>query len=67
MQFHKNAPVLFTPIDVAKILNVSRSQIYLLLKEGSLGSVKIGRSRRISENQLRNFIHFVEAGENANV
>ncbi len=65
MHFQKDVPALFTPIDVAKILNVSRSQIYLLLKDGSLGSLKIGRSRRISENQLRNFIKLVEAGENA--
>ena len=67
MHFQKNTPALFTPMDVAKILNVSRSQIYLLLKEGSLRSVKIGRSRRISENQLRNFIHLVEVGESTNV
>jgi excisionase family DNA binding protein len=58
---------MFTPVDAAKILNVSRSQVYVLLKDGALRSVKIGRSRRISENQLRHFIEQVEATEFTNV
>ncbi len=61
MQIQKNTPVMFTPVDAAKILNVSRSQVYVLLKDGALRSVKIGRSRRISENQLRRFIEQVES------
>jgi excisionase family DNA binding protein len=61
MHLQKNTPVMFSPVDAAKILNVSRSQVYVLLKDGALKSVKIGRSRRISENQLRSFIEQVEA------
>lgn len=63
MQLQKNTPVMFTPVDAAKILNVSRSQVYVLLKDGALRSVKIGRSRRISENQLKAFIQYVEESD----
>ena len=41
-------PMLFTPVQAARVLNVSRSQIYVLMKGGQLGSVHIGRSRRIA-------------------
>lgn len=61
MDLDMNLPVMFTPLEAAKILSVSRSQIYVLLKEGELKSVKIGRSRRISQNQLRSYIDFVES------
>lgn len=66
MNLEMNLPVMFTPLEAAKILSVSRSQIYVLLKEGELKSVKIGRSRRISQNQLRSYIDFVES-ETSNV
>ena len=56
MKLEKNVPVMFSPLEAAKILNISRSQIYVLLSEGELGSVKLGRSRRISQNQLLSFI-----------
>ena len=61
MDLEINLPVMFTPLEAAKILSVSRSQIYVLLKEGELKSVKIGRSRRISQNQLLSYIDFVES------
>lgn len=66
MQLQKNTPVMFSPVDAAKILNVSRSQVYVLLKHGALRSVKIGRSRRISENQLRSFIEQAEGTDFTN-
>lgn len=53
-------PVTFTPKQVAQILNVSRSQIYVLLKLGDLDSVRIRGSRRITESQLVNFLHRLE-------
>ena len=62
MNLEKNIPLLFTAVDAAKILSVSRSQLYVLLKEGQLKSVKIGRSRRISQGQLMSFINEVESG-----
>jgi excisionase family DNA binding protein len=49
-------PVLFTANQVAKIMGISRSQVYVLLNKGHLGSVHIGRSRRITRAQVDEFI-----------
>lgn len=46
--------------DAAKILGISRSQIYLLIKSGKLGSVSIGKSRRISRYQIIEFVKGLE-------
>lgn len=51
---------LFTIKDVAQILNVSRSQVYVLLKTGELKSVTIRGSRRVTENQLIDYINMLE-------
>jgi len=64
MKLEKNVPIMFSPIEAAKILSVSRSQVYVLLREGQLKSLKLGRSRRISENQMIAFIQKLEQ-ENA--
>jgi len=49
-------PVLWTPVQAAKVLGISRSQIYVLMKNGELGSVKIGRSRRIAQSHVVDFV-----------
>ena len=49
-------PMLYTPVQAARVLNVSRSQIYVLMKGGQLGSVHIGRSRRIAQSHVVQFI-----------
>lgn len=49
-------PMLFTPVQAAKIMGVSRSHIYALMNQGKLGSVSIGRCRRITVNQIEQFI-----------
>ena len=49
-------PILFTATQVAKIMGISRSQVYVLLNKRSLGSVHIGRSRRITRGQVDEFI-----------
>lgn len=53
---------MFTVPEVAMILNVSRSQVYVLLNTGELKSVTIRGSRRVSENQLVNYINYLETG-----
>ena len=53
-------PLLFSAKQVSQILNISRSQVYVLLKKGELRSLKIGKSRRISRDQL---LRFLEAAE----
>ena len=49
--------MLFTPVQAARVLGVSRSQIYVLMKSGQLGSVRIGRSRRVAQVQVTQFIN----------
>jgi len=49
-------PMLFTAAQVAKIMGVSKSQVYNLMNSGRLGSVSIGRSRRVTNNQMNEFI-----------
>ncbi len=45
---------------VAKMLHVGRDKIYYLLRTGQLRSIKIGKLRRITEQQLAEFIASLE-------
>ena len=47
---------LHTIDDLTKILKLSRSHIYNLLDNGDLPSIKIGKSRRISDDDLARFV-----------
>ena len=49
-------PMLYTPVQAAKIMNVSRSHIYSMMNKGELGSVNLGRCRRITLQQMHEFI-----------
>ena len=53
----------FSPAEVAQILGVTRETIYNGIKSGLIPSYKIGRLRRISEEQieeaLRGYVHTV--------
>ena len=49
-------PMLYTPVQAARVLGVSRSQVYVLMKGGQLGSVHIGRSRRIAREHVIQFV-----------
>jgi excisionase family DNA binding protein len=49
-------PILFNAVQVAKIMGVSKSQVYNLMNSGRLASVSIGRSRRVTNRQMNDFI-----------
>ena len=49
-------PMLFNAVQVAKIMGVSKSQVYNLMNSGRLQSVAIGRSRRVTSSQMHAFI-----------
>jgi excisionase family DNA binding protein len=53
-------PILFSPAQTAKIMSISRSKVYELINNGKLNSLRIGRSRRISTNQIQTFINNLE-------
>jgi excisionase family DNA binding protein len=54
-------PMLFTPVQAAKIMNVSRSHVYSMMNKGELGSVNLGRCRRITIGQMNDFINSLTA------
>ncbi len=46
----------YTVEQVAEMLHVGRDKVYYLLRTGQLRSLKIGKLRRITEQQLAEFI-----------
>ena len=50
----------FTVEQVADMLHVGRDKIYYLLRTGQLRSIKIGKSRRITEEHLAEFVASLE-------
>lgn len=47
--------VLLTVEEVAFALRIGRSRVFDLIKSGELASVKIGHSRRVSPDAVRDF------------
>jgi excisionase family DNA binding protein len=47
--------VLLTVEEVARALRIGRSRVFDLIKAGELVSVKIGHSRRVSPDAVRDF------------
>jgi len=47
---------LYTPREIADQLKVARGTVYAAISKGDLQSFKIGRNRRISEEQLRLYL-----------
>jgi excisionase family DNA binding protein len=50
----------YTVEEVADLLHVGRDKIYYLLRTGQLRSIKIGKSRRITEEHLAAFVAALE-------
>lgn len=47
---------LLTGEEVARILKISRAYAYRLMKQGDIPTIKIGRTVRVSYNNLLKFI-----------
>jgi len=56
----QDLPILYTPAQTARIMGISRSQVYNLLNSGELNSIHIGRSRRIARKHVQDFIQSLE-------
>jgi excisionase family DNA binding protein len=54
---------LFKPTEVAEILGLSRSKVYELLGSHKLASVTIGRSRRVPEWAVDQFLNDLDEQE----
>jgi excisionase family DNA binding protein len=48
--------LLLTPKEVAEALNISRTKVFELLQADALRSVKIGKSRRVPTEAVREFV-----------
>ncbi len=46
----------YTVEQVARLLNIGRDKVYYLLRTRQLRSIKIGKLRRITDEQLNEFI-----------
>jgi excisionase family DNA binding protein len=50
----------YTVEQVAKMLHIGRDKVYYLLRTGQLASIKIGKSRRITNRHLAEFVASME-------
>ena len=50
----------YTVEQVAELLNIGRDKVYYLLRTGQLRSLKIGKLRRITDQQLAEFVASAE-------
>jgi excisionase family DNA binding protein len=49
-------PNLYTPQQVAEYLKVSRGTIYSLVSRHEIESLKVGRGRRFTAQQVKNYV-----------
>jgi excisionase family DNA binding protein len=54
-------PLLVTIEEAAELLSIGRSHLYLLLDQGQIHSVSIGRCRRITVEEVRRFVERLAA------
>ena len=47
---------LYRAEEVAEVLNVGRTKVFDLIRSGQLASVKVGGSRRITEQAMDDYI-----------
>lgn len=57
--------LLYTPVEAAHALGVSRSTIYVLMAGGNLPSLRIGASWRIPAEGLRRYVAQLATGTKA--
>jgi len=50
----------YTVEQVAEILHIGRDKVYFLLRSGQLRSIKIGKSRRITDQHIAEFVSSLE-------
>ena len=55
----------YTVEQVAKMLHISRDKVYYLLRARQLRSIKIGKSRRITDSHIAAFLASLEGDDAA--
>jgi excisionase family DNA binding protein len=49
-------PSLYTPNQVADYLHVSRGTIYSMISRNEIDSIKVGRNRRFTAQQVKEYV-----------
>ena len=49
-------PSLYTPAQVADYLHISRGTIYSMISRGQIESIKVGRKRRFTAMQVKEYL-----------
>jgi len=52
----KHDDYLLRPEEAAQMLKISRATLYVLMEQGKIPSVKVGRARRIPTDALRRWL-----------
>ena len=52
----ENLPLLLTVEEMAAVLRIGRNPAYHLVKDGSIQSIRVGRSIRVPRNALIQFV-----------
>jgi excisionase family DNA binding protein len=52
----EDEPLVVSTVRAARMLDIGKTRLFELLREGKLDSVKLGRSRRIFVNSIRRLI-----------
>ncbi len=60
----EHTKLAYTVEEAADLLSLSRAHMYRLMDIGQIGSISIGRSRRITLKQLQAFIEAAEGRAN---
>lgn len=60
-----STPLLLRIEEVAKVLNLGRSTIYMLIRDGSLPTIKVGRATRISVQAVALWVEQQSAASDA--
>lgn len=55
-QYNMEQKLLFRPSEAAELLGIGRSKVYQLLADGTLPSVRIGKSVRVPVEKLRGWV-----------
>jgi excisionase family DNA binding protein len=56
-----NQKLAYTVGEAAELLSLSRAHVYRLIELQELGSIKVGRNRRVTARQLQEFLQKLEA------
>lgn len=60
-----SSKLAYTVAEAANLLSISRSHLYELIHAGRIQSVKFGRSRRVTAEQIKSFLSDHEVPEMA--